>query len=36
MAPEVGADTRALLEGLGYDGASIDALARDGVVRLGD
>jgi crotonobetainyl-CoA:carnitine CoA-transferase CaiB-like acyl-CoA transferase len=32
-APELGADTRAILRELGYDDAEIDAFERDGVVR---
>ena len=32
-APELGADTDALLAELGYDKANIEVLKRDGVVR---
>jgi crotonobetainyl-CoA:carnitine CoA-transferase CaiB-like acyl-CoA transferase len=34
--PVAGADTRAVLRSLGIDEAEIDALARDGIVRLAD
>lgn len=33
LAPHLGADSRAILESLGYDGSQIDAMARNGIVN---